>query len=50
MRMNGAVCAGRAGSYKKDFWGNPVSSVPEAVKKKASWKGATVQRGLEQGS
>jgi hypothetical protein len=34
-------------SCKEDNWGNQVSSVRESVKKKVSWKGATVQRGLE---
>jgi hypothetical protein len=37
-------------SYKEDNWGNQVSSVWEAVKKRDSLKGATVQRGLEPGS
>jgi hypothetical protein len=34
-------------SYKKDNWGNKVSSVRESVRKRGSWKGAAVQRGLE---
>jgi hypothetical protein len=33
--------------YKKDNWGNQVSSVLEAVKKRDSWKTAAVQKGLE---
>jgi hypothetical protein len=39
-------------SYKEENWGNEVSSVREAVKKKGqleeSW-GSAVQRGLEHG-
>jgi hypothetical protein len=39
-------------SYKKDNWGNQISSVWKAVKKKVrrkefSWKGAAIQRTLE---
>jgi hypothetical protein len=26
-------------AYKEDNWGNQVSSIPEAVKKRDSWKG-----------
>jgi hypothetical protein len=37
-------------SYKEDNRGNQVSSVREAVKKRDSWKGATIQRGLERES
>jgi hypothetical protein len=33
--------------YKEDSWGNRVSSVWESVRKRGSWKGAAVQRGLE---
>jgi hypothetical protein len=33
--------------YKEDNWGNRVSSVQEALKKRGSWKGGSVQRGLE---
>jgi hypothetical protein len=33
--------------YKGDSWGNRVSSVREFVRKRGSWKGAAVQRGLE---
>jgi hypothetical protein len=32
---------------KEDSWGTQVSSVQEAVKKRDSWKGALIQRGLE---
>jgi hypothetical protein len=35
------------GVKKEDSWGNQVSSVLEFVKKRDSWKGAAVQRGLE---
>jgi hypothetical protein len=34
-------------SYKEDSCGNRVSSVWEAVKKRGSWKGAALQRGLK---
>jgi hypothetical protein len=34
-------------SYKEDNWGNPASSLPQAVKKKGSWKGAAIQTGFE---
>jgi hypothetical protein len=34
-------------SYKKDNWGNQVSSERESVKKRGSWKGTAFQRGLE---
>jgi hypothetical protein len=37
-------------SYKKDNWGNHVSSVRESVKKRGFWKRAAFQRGLEHGS
>jgi hypothetical protein len=30
--------------YKEDRWGNRVSSVRESVKKRGSWKGASVQK------
>jgi hypothetical protein len=33
-------------SYKEDNWGNQVSSVWESVKKRGSWKGATIRRGF----
>jgi hypothetical protein len=36
--------------YKEDIWGNQVSSVREAVKKRDSWKGEAIQKGLEHGS
>jgi hypothetical protein len=36
--------------YKEDNWGNRECSVLESVKKRGSWKGAAVQRGLERGS
>jgi hypothetical protein len=36
--------------YKEDNWSNRVSSVQESVKKRGSWKGVAVQRGLEPGS
>jgi hypothetical protein len=36
--------------YKEDNWGNRVSAIRESVKKKDSWKGADVQRGLERGN
>jgi hypothetical protein len=38
------------GRYKEDNWGNQVSSVLEAVKKRDNWKGAAIQRGLQRGS
>jgi hypothetical protein len=34
-------------SYKEDNWGYQVSYVWESVKKRDSWKGAAIQRGLE---
>jgi hypothetical protein len=37
-------------SYKEDNRGNEVSSVWESMKKRVSWKGATIQRGLEHGN
>jgi hypothetical protein len=37
-------------SYKENSWFNEISSVRESVKKRGSWKGAAVQRGLEHGS
>jgi hypothetical protein len=36
--------------YKEDKWGNQISSVWEAVKKRDIWKEAAVQRGLKCGS
>jgi hypothetical protein len=33
--------------YKEDTWGNGVSSVRESLRKRGSWKGAVVQRGLQ---
>jgi hypothetical protein len=33
--------------YEEDKWGNRVSSVWESVRKRGSWKGVAVQRGLE---
>jgi hypothetical protein len=33
--------------YKEGNWGNRISSVRESVRKRGSWKGAAVQRGLE---
>jgi hypothetical protein len=35
--------------FKEDSWGNRVSSVQEAMKKRDSWKRAVIQRGLEPG-
>jgi hypothetical protein len=37
-------------SFKEDNWGNRVSSVLEALKKRFSWKGAAIQRILKHGS
>jgi hypothetical protein len=34
----------------EENWGNQVSSVRESVKKRFSWKGAAIQKGLERGS
>jgi hypothetical protein len=31
----------------EDIWGKQISSVREIVKKRGSWKGAAIQRGLE---
>jgi hypothetical protein len=45
--MDGVVCASRA---KEDNWSNQFNSVRASVKKRRSWKGAAVQRGLEPGS
>jgi hypothetical protein len=33
--------------YKEDNWGNRVGSVWESVRKRDSWKGAAIQRGLQ---
>jgi hypothetical protein len=33
--------------YKEDKWGDRVSSVRESVRKRARWRGAAVQGGLE---
>jgi hypothetical protein len=38
------------GGCAEDNWDNRVSSLLEAVKKRGSWKGAAVRRGLEHGS
>jgi hypothetical protein len=35
---------------EEDSWSNRVSSVREYVRKRGSWKGAAIQRGLEHGS
>jgi hypothetical protein len=37
-------------SCKEDNWGNGASSVRKSMKKRVSWKGAAVQRGLKRGS
>jgi hypothetical protein len=34
-------------SYKEDNWENRISSVRDSVRKRGSWKGVAVQRGLE---
>jgi hypothetical protein len=36
--------------YKEENWGNRVSSVREAMRKRDSWKGASIQRGHKRGS
>jgi hypothetical protein len=37
-------------SYQEDNWDSHVSSVRESVKKRFSWNGAVIRRGLERGS